>query len=1161
MIIKKLELQGFKSFPERTKIVFHPGITAIVGPNGTGKSNIVDGILWVLGGQRHKGLRGEKTEDIIFNGNAKKPPLGMADVSLALQHGEEEIQINHRVFRSGESEYRLNGKPCRLKDIQDILWKRAVAEKEYFIIEQGAVGSVLTAKPLEKRLLVEEAAGIAFYKDKKKEAQSKLASSEQNLVRLEDIISEVGRAKNSLQRQAQAAARYRKLREKIRELAGFNFRRKLESLERRHGEATMKHAEGLAREQEISLRIKSEEQEIARRRLELWELEKAIKEDREALLALSSELNRALSDRERESRRIELQDERAKKSAAGVEELDRELGLLISSREALASRAVDLASSLETIRAELAQTTEDSRRILDLSSQREKNLKELKNKELETLSAMAELHNEKARTEKEIELLGRQEEKLRNQLEQENALLREVEETLSRQEKDSAALETARSEIERAAGEVRRMIQEKERQMEERRSRLEALSKSKEEDQHRFKALERILKSRQNAVAGEEIPETLGRLAELIEADPDAASLMDSLWREESGAAVIPALEFLRHAEKAGLRGAFFLLPPEGEDDSAAVEIRSPQILGRLKSRLKPATKFGGSLSRLNDALIVEDARTAIELWLHHPGLNFVTLNGDCLLSSGLLKLGRNEEGAFLLSQELKKLREAIDRGEAEIAPLSLELEALSREKENLERERLRLKDQADDIDSRIEEIEKQKTRLLTEQQKARASVSLFLQELDILGKDKDFLGKKMDSLVSEIASLEEKNQAVRAQLEAGEREFLAHRSRKVEKEKRLLELRADLALAEERQQNTARQVEELGVRIGHLEKRRQTLKDEMETALSESERARQAERELSEKARRLEEERQKKQTALAQKESDLQSQHSEEQEQEKRLAGLREELGRRKEERVRWEIVRAEIDRDMVNLEEACWQELRKTLHELKAELPESGPTEAEIEDELSQAEEELQKYKSVNLLAEEEYLSHKERYDFLIKQKNDLRESIDATEEAIRRIDEESKAQFLAALAEINTAFADVFTALFKGGSAAIKLSDEHNPMESGIEIIAQPPGKRVQNIALLSGGEKSLTSLAFLFALFRYKPTPFCILDEVDAALDDINLTRFLDLMKEIKKTTQFIIITHNYKTMEVADYIYGTTMAEPNFTTLYSVKLEKQQEFIS
>ena len=247
-----------------------------------------------------------------------------------------------------------------------------------------------------------------------------------------------------------------------------------------------------------------------------------------------------------------------------------------------------------------------------------------------------------------------------------------------------------------------------------------------------------------------------------------------------------------------------------------------------------------------------------------------------------------------------------------------------------------------------------------------------------------------------------------------------------------------------------------------------------------------------------------------------------------------------------------------MVNLEETCWQELKKTLHEVKNEPVATELSDAEIEEQLAETEEDVQKYKSVNLMAEEEYAGHKERFDFLIQQKADLRESIDATEAAIHKIDDESQTQFLNALTQVNTHFQEVFTELFKGGTAEVKLIDPANPMESGVEIVAQPPGKKVQHIMLLSGGEKALTSIAFMFGLFRYKPTPFCILDEVDAALDDLNLTRFLDLMKNIKMNTQFIIITHNYKSMEVADYIYGTTMAEPSFTTLYSMKLDKTVE---
>ncbi|MCK7483542.1 MAG: AAA family ATPase, partial [Candidatus Moduliflexus flocculans] len=249
MIIKKLELQGFKSFAERTKIVFHPGITAIVGPNGTGKSNLVDAMLWSLGGHRQKAVRGDRTEEVIFSGNAKRPALSMADSVLTLAGDDQELHISHRAFRSGESEYRMNGKTVRLRDIQDELWKHAIGETDYFVIEQGSIGSFVTSKPTEKRLFIEEAAGTAYYKDKKRQAQSKLDSTGQNLIRLEDIIIEVEKAKNSLQRQAQAANRYRRLRERVRELTSHHYQRKLVVLEKTQQEASALYEASLVREQ------------------------------------------------------------------------------------------------------------------------------------------------------------------------------------------------------------------------------------------------------------------------------------------------------------------------------------------------------------------------------------------------------------------------------------------------------------------------------------------------------------------------------------------------------------------------------------------------------------------------------------------------------------------------------------------------------------------------------------------------------------------------------------------------------------------------------------------------------------------------------------------------------------------------------------------------
>ena len=1158
MIIKKLELQGFKSFPDRTKIVFHPGITAIVGPNGTGKSNIVDAILWVLGGQRQKGLRGEKTEDIIFNGNAKKPPLGMADVTMTLEHLEEEISINHRAFRAGESEYRLNGKAARLKNIQDALWKRAVAEKEYFVIEQGSVGTILTTKPAEKRALLEEAAGTAFYKDKKREAQSKLASSEQNLIRLEDIITEVGREKNSLQRQAQAADRYRRLREKLRELTGFNYRRKLAQLELRHGEAVRQHDDSLALEKDLAFRIKSSEKELSDRRRDVWELEKAIKEGQEALFQVESQSNRAEAEREREVRRIELLLEKGKQAAQSAQELEEEIGSLESEISQRSQARLELEQALQQKQAEVARAADEGRSVRENVALLERSIEALKSQQLQRLLELTSLRNENLKVEKEMEILARQETKWDSQLTEEKSRLRDKELSIGTIRSDLESARKEAEENEKRIGELRNILGEKQAAQESLAERLEEAGRAREEARYRLEALKKMEEKLSGPISSEDVPEALGRLADLIEADAADTALMDALWEMEAGLPVVPALDYLRRAAERPTPGRFLLVPPKKEWTPAAPAPDDPNVLGSLKSRLRPVEKARDILGQLKDAVIVKDIRSGVELWLRHPELNFVTPQGDLLLSSGLLRVGRREEGIFTIEQEVRRLEDRIARRTDEINPLSSELEASRQEIERLQSDAVNASALLEEQRRNIHSLEKKSIAEETDREKSAGTVALLESELVLLRQDRQNLAMRQESLQQQIDRLAEEERSLKGRIEAEEKEFAASRGRNVEEEKRTIGLRADTALFEERLGHIAIQMKELGGRKESAKRKIASLRQEEEQARLEEASARNAAASLETRTRDLENEKTTRRTELAQKETILIQKQAEGEALDKTLAELREELERKKEERVKWEIAKAEIDRDMVNLEETCWQELKKTLHEVKAEKPEVELSDAEVEEQLAEAEESLQRIKTVNLMAEEEYLSHKERYDFLVQQRDDLRQSIDATLDAIRKIDEESEARFLEALGEVGKNFAEVFTLLFKGGSAEVKLQDESHPRESGVEIIAQPPGKKVQNVALLSGGEKSLTSLAFLFALFRYRPTPFCILDEVDAALDDVNLARFLDLMKTIKKETQFIIITHNYKTMEVADYIYGTTMAEPNITGLYSVKLEKQPE---
>jgi len=1084
----------------------------------------------------------------------------MADVTLGLEHQEEETVITHRAFRSGESEYRLNGKAARLKDIQDTLWKRAVAEKEYFVIEQGSVGTILTTKPAEKRALLEEAAGTAFFKDKKKEAQSKLASSEQNLIRLEDIISEVSRSKNSLQRQAQAAVRYRKLREKTRELTGFNYRRKLVQLEHRHEEALRLHTDALTQEKDLTSRIKTREKDLADRRREVWELEKAIKEGQEALYQLESLLNRAEAEKDKEAKRVEMLLEKGKRAALSAEELAQEAALLDAEIEERQQARTELDRTIQEKRAEAARAADDSRTVRESFSLLEKNIEGLKSQQLERLFELTEFRNESLKGDKELELMARQEAKLVAQVAQEETLVRAKEETLRLIDSELVEARAAKDGKERQGRELGAALEERRSAVGRLKEWLEGARKARDEDHYRLQALKKMEESRRGPAAGEDIPEALGRLADLIEADAADTALVDSLWKEEAGLPVIPALDFLRRISERPFQGRVVLVSPRTGQVPPPPDVSDPNVLGYLKSRLRPGPKIRDFQDQLRDAVIVRDIRSAVELWLRHPALNFITPQGDLVLSSGLIKLGRHEEGAFAVGQEIRSLEDRLARRSAELAPLAAELDKKNQEIARLEEDISAGAIFLDELQRNIHELEKRKIAAESEREKAAGAAAVLKKELEILLQDKSALSLSLESLLQKIGGLEQDELSLKARIEAEEKDFSAHRGRDIEEEKRTIGLRSDITLLEERLGHLVGQLRELGERKEAINKKISFFQDESESARKEEAEAREATAALDVRSKAQDEEKKTRQAELARKEVVLLQKRTEGEMLDKGLTESREELERKKEDRVKWEIAKAEIDRDMVNLEETCWQELKKTLHEVKNEKPELELSDAEIEEQLAEAEEDLQRIKTVNLMAEEEYLGYKERYDFLVHERDDLRQSIDATQEAIRQIDEESQTQFLTALSEVNKNFQEIFTLLFKGGNAEVKLMDEANLQESGVEIIAQPPGKKVQNVHLLSGGEKSLTSLAFLFALFRYKPTPFCILDEVDAALDDVNLARFLDLMKEIKKDTQFIIITHNYKTMEVADYIYGTTMAEPNITKLYSVKLEKQQELI-
>ncbi len=1222
MIIKKLELQGFKSFVDRTKISFHPGITAIVGPNGTGKSNLVDGLLWVLGGRRQKTVRGDRTDDIIFNGNAKRTPVSMADVVLSLGGEDGDMNISRRVFRSGESEYRLDGKSVRHKDIQEELWKHSIGEAEYFVIEQGAIGTFVTSKPTEKRTLLEEAAGTAYYKDKKRQAQNKLENSELNITRLEDIIIEVEKAKNSLQRQAYAATRYRRLRERIRELTSVHYLRKDAHLEQSRGESAAAYGLCLEKEQEIASRIKVEEKDLAHVRKTLWDLEKALKDNQEKVFAVKSQTARLESEIDRETKRVEYYTESRKKAEAGLEELKQEMLLLEMESIQTKGTLEETARALEGRGKDVADASALLREAKERTAGRIKEIQAFREEHLRKFQELTERRNKSIQTEKELELVLRQEEKLRARAAEQQSAFAAADAGLARYEAEIETLKAAKEEKETTIAGLESDLGRTRTAIEELRVEIAALKEKRDESAYHLQALRKIEEKERAGVSAGDVPGAMGLLADLIQTSAEDAPLFDVFWKDEAKARVVLPEEFLK-ALRPGLKGNYLLVPGRLRPEVPTDLLSDPAVAGLLKSRVKADDRFQGYLARLDEAVIVRETADAIRLWLRFPGFNFIATSGDLLLASGLLKLGAKGDGMIALTQEIRGLEETVGRLENAIAPLAAAFEGKTGEKQSLEASLEAEKARLLHDDRILQDRLREKKFSLLEKEKAGTSADILEKEIALLLQDKEAMTGNLEGFRTAATAAQAEERSFNERIEAARKDLALLQEKDSADERAYFELKSGCDILSEKINGFRQQIQGFAKRKEAIEAKIASLQEEIRTGESEKERLKEYIGGLAEKTKTFESERLASEQSLEETDAGLQKVRKEQEELERKLQATREEEEVAKDARVKAEIRKAEIERDLVNLEETCWQELKKSLGELREEA-QTRPSEAEVrtpaeeaaeeemlseeeegseetpaaaaeaapdatagevevkveapkprrsprklvpatdlpdeevEKELEESREALLRFKAVNLMAEEEFAEQKKRFEFLVSQRADLRESIDSTQAAIKKIDEESKIQFLKALDEVNTNFNEVFMLVFKGGHAEVKLIEPDNPLESGVEIVAQPPGKRVQNLALLSGGEKSLTSMAFMFALFRYRPSPFCFLDEVDAALDEVNLGRFLDLMKAIKHQTQFIIITHNYKTMEVADYIYGTTMEEPNITKLFSVKLEKKEE---
>jgi len=1169
--LESLKLVGFKSFPDEVLLTFPSAVSAILGPNGSGKSNLVDAMLWVLGEQSPSLLRLKNMGDVVFSGSGKRRPAGSAEVRMVLRSQDSRweenggrLEIRRRVLRSGPSEYRMNGKAVRLKDIADELLAVGLGTRSYSIIEQGKIGQVLSARPTDRRVLIEEAAGITRYKVRKHDAALKLERTRQNLLRLDDVLDEVNRSLRQLKRQARQAEKYQHLQEELTRILreyytieARDLHEKREEISRRRGQILNEVAAAASSlgSSEADLAQAKQKLESARRRLE--ELRGEIsrldvsQEGLEAFLKRSEDLlenlNESLSRNSMDERRTQSELSTTESASAHVE-------------DTLRQRRVELAGIREELEAAIRKHREKKKSFEKEESRTARLRKDL----LRRISSLSTTRNRLSEVEREQDRISYSS----TQLDAERQRLKLRLESIDKKHGEAMNLSAESCRVSRELDEMRAEKISKRNQLRLQTQQLketsEQLSGKAWEERHRLTGIEREL-SRINAalekVAAFLPPGALlGRIGDFL--DPEA-ELVDILDRIFSDLLEMPVLK-AEMGEKDGLD-----LLADFEDHLSVVFARSGD-----DSRSCPALEDAESLwesagfhpdhiswlSRtLPPAYRCADPLQAQRLALRMPEIRVI--DGQNRIWSGamvrMLPQSSKIRGSLALEKERRELKTRIgdldsqaEESTRKYRDLMGELSALEETLTGLDRQSLEAEQERARRTALEESLKREKERLYKESEALEAEV------LRNTGRGEE-LRKQFGKLETELRKLEEHSASLEREVEDASatldkvREELGEALRSVDlrrAEERLGKEREEAALREE--ENVSAQKRILKDRLKNLEQQRRNLHSELEKTRSEIVRS---------KTRLVEEQAQA--SAARRQESQLSQKTDEDL---RRVEVLELEVRRRRSAHDsardglhRVELEQAETLSRTQRMEEQCKRDISLPLDSLlneDAPMSEDSSPASELLEAAEKLRGRVEAIGPVNLLALDELSELSERREFLGAQRKDLQDALKSLDQTIAEIDADCRQRFLKTFEEVNTVFGETFSYLFGGGQAGMELVDEDQPLESGLDIIAQPPGKKNQSVQLLSGGEKALTALALLISLFRIKPSPFCILDEVDAPLDDANVERLGELVRSMTHHTQFILITHNRRTMQSSDILYGVTMEEPGVSKIVSARLD-------
>jgi len=1188
MRLEKIVLNGFKSFADKTDFVFDSSITAIVGPNGCGKSNVVDAVKWVLGEQSVKSLRSGQMADVIFSGSSSRKPLGAAEVTLFISNPDgtgvrqlpieaDEVQISRKIYKSGESEYRINNRICRLKDIRELFMDTGIGTRAYSILEQGQIEQLISASKTDRRFIFEEAAGISKYKAHKKEALRKLERTEQNLLRLADILGEVAKRLRSVKHQAGKARNYLRYTQKLKELQ-VNY--SLVEYAKYH---TQMKEKGASLDQlgeqfgHLAAEIARQDSLISTLGEEIIETEHKLNQTDNSLVSVRSKIEQRLQRIDFLRTRVSELQEREKSAREKIEKLREQKNLFEKNSAQYNSELANCEEMLDEKSRAVEQIQEAIQQVNSECASLEAHLEDEKSGIIDMVRRTAQLHNEVQSISVYRNNLSSQKDRLAGRAETAHA---ELEQLLTEKAQHNARL----SDIEKVLGELEESLESKRKQTEELDGSLavdnKRLAHSKEvrsalnseltiltDMERRCEGLKAGVKSiLQERSIDNKFDYVEGILAEKIETDVEYANAVEAVLEGQTDALVINStsrmLDDIERIQNLDGRVNFMCLDKIEPFVDKYDWSELPSVKGRLVEFVKFDSKYAPlAWKLLGKTLVVDSLQEAVELAEKAGGkFKFVTLKGEFLSADGMIKLGPLGRASGLISRKsrLRQLQGTIGNIASEVAAIEGQIEKNNQTKAHLD-------ELCKDLRTAIYEAN-------TEKMQVSSKLSVIEENTKRLRQEEPLLASEIDLLAEQIAQSVQKEYDSKQKLEELE---AVNSQRKAHIE----ELEAKYAEQKQQQQTLVDRLTDLKVALGQITEQSKALKQIILSLQSQMQENRTAAGTAQEEIRNCSEQCLQAQRDILNCEAGVSELFVEKEKNQENSRLLHKEIERLLEERKQTE--------ELVRLRRAEKEETEQKINELKIELSQLEVKQQDlvervqdqlqidlakayenyrdeevdwdkIREEIAELRSKIERLGNVNIDAIDEQETLEKRHNFLSSQVQDLNSSRAQLQQLINRLNKKSRERFSQTFEEIRGHFQEIFRKLFGGGRADIILEDAEDILESGIEVIARPPGKETRSISLLSGGEKSMTAIALLFAVFKTKPSPFCFLDEVDAALDEANNERFNILLREFQKDSQFIIITHAKRTMSIADVLFGITMQIRGVSKKISVKFGEYEE---